>query len=112
MRGYYNDAAQFNPSLRNGGKSYENVYGPGSMDYSERVMQSYMNRYATVRRLGRRATDEDIARIHNGGPNGYRNPNTLQYWRKVQSYLPLIKQQGEEKERLVKAFLRYLLLQE
>ena len=112
MRGYYNDAAQFNPSLRNSGKSYENVYGPGSMDYSERVMQSYMNRYATVRRLGRQATDEDIARIHNGGPNGYRNPNTLQYWRKVQSYLPLIKQQGEEKERLVKAFLRYLLLQE
>ena len=82
------------------------------MDYSERVMQSYMNRYATVRRLGRQATDEDIARIHNGGPNGYRNPNTLQYWRKVPSYLPLIKQQGEEKERLVKAFLRYLLLQE
>ena len=72
------------PSLRDGGKSYVNVSGPGSMEYSERVIQAYMNRYATKARLGRKVTDQDIARIHNGGPNGFRNSSTL---KKVQAYL-------------------------
>ena len=48
------------------------------------MIQAYMNRYATERRLGHPATDEDIARIHNGGLNGYRKPSTLKFWRKVQ----------------------------
>ena len=80
---YYNDAVQQDPSLRDGGKSYANVMGPGSMEYSERVMQAYMNRYATEARLGHPATDQDIARIHNGGPNGYKRKGTSRYWRKV-----------------------------
>ena len=46
-----------------------------------------MERYATKIRLGHDPTDEDIARIHNGGPNGYKNPNTVQYWEKVKKYL-------------------------
>ena len=44
---YYIDAVQYNPRLQDGGKSYDNVYGPGSYTYSERVMQAYMDRYAT-----------------------------------------------------------------
>ena len=87
MEGYYNNAVQKNPSLRDGGKSYANVHGPGSMEYSERVIQAYMDRYATERRLGHPATNEDIARIHNGGPNGYRMCSTLKYWRNVEAYL-------------------------
>ena len=85
-RAYYNDAVQNDPSLRDGGKSYENVMGQGSKEYSERVIQAYMNRYATERRLDHPVTDEDIARIHNGGPNGFRrnDGNTLKYWIKVQ----------------------------
>ena len=86
-RAYYIDAVQYNPRLRDGGKSFENVHGPGSYVYSEMVIQAYMNRYATVARLGHTATNEDIARIHNGGPNGFRKSSTLKYWKKVQVYL-------------------------
>ena len=43
-----------------------------------------MKRYATKSRLGHEPTDEDIARIHNGGPNGYKNPATVKYWEKVE----------------------------
>ena len=86
-RAYYNDAVQYNPCPQDGGKSYANVSGPGSMEYSCRVIQAYMDRYATVAQLGRTATNEDIARIHNGGPNGFRKSSTLKYWKKVQAYL-------------------------
>ena len=87
MESYYNDAVQFNPSLRSSGRTYRNLMGPGSFAYSEQVMQSYMDRYATARRLGHEPTDQDIARIYNGGPNGYRRRNTLAYWVKVQQHL-------------------------
>ena len=61
---------------------------------SDLVTQAYMNRYATKRRLnGRKPTDEDIARIHNGGPNGYRKPETEAYWNKVKKNLT-----GKKKE--------------
>ena len=32
-------------------------------------------------------TFETLARIHNGGPNGYKNPNTVEYWNKVRKVL-------------------------
>lgn len=35
------------------------------------------------------ATEEQIARIHNGGPKGHRRASTLPYWRKVQRKLSL-----------------------
>lgn len=47
------------------------------------VMLAYMNRYATPKVLGRAATFEDYARIHNGGPSGYKSSSTLKYWRDV-----------------------------
>ena len=84
---YYNDAVEQTPSLQDNGQTYQNVMGPGSCAYSERVIQAYMDRYATVARLGHTATDKDIARIHNGGPNGFRRSSTLKYWKKVQAYL-------------------------
>ena len=46
-----------------------------------------MSRYATEKRLGHPPTDEDIARIHNGGLNGYKNPRTVDYWKDIQSRL-------------------------
>ena len=84
---YYKDAVEFNPSLSNGGKTWEDTKGPGSTAYSEQVMQSYMDRYATEAILGHVATDEDIARIHGGGPNGFNMDSTLWYWKKVKSNL-------------------------
>ena len=84
---YYKDAVEYNPKLKEGGKTWENTKGPGSTEYSEEVMKSYMDRYATESRLGRKPTDEDIARIHNGGPNGYKKDCTLEYWKRVEKNL-------------------------
>lgn len=47
------------------------------------IFRAYMARYATKERLGRKPTLQDIARIHNGGPNGYKKESTLRYWRAV-----------------------------
>ena len=84
---YYNDAVGQTPSLQDSGQTYQNVMGPGSCAYSEMVIQAYMDRYATEARLGRTATEEDIARIHNGGPNGYQEDSTLPYWNLVEPML-------------------------
>ena len=35
-------------------------------------------------KLDRKATFEDLARIHNGGPNGWKKDSTKKYWEKVQ----------------------------
>lgn len=51
------------------------------------IFVAYMRRYANEDRLGRYATAEDIARIHNGGPLGYRKAATDDYWRKVKAEL-------------------------
>ena len=51
--------------------------------YARRLAEIYLNHYATPERLGRPVTDEDRARIHNGGPNGWKKPHTKEYWRKV-----------------------------
>lgn len=90
QKGYYSDAVQFDPSLQSGqysGYTYRNCMGPGSFEYSKKVGDAYMRRYATAKRLGHVPTDEDFARIHNGGPNGWKNSSTLGYWHKVQAAL-------------------------
>lgn len=79
--GYWKDALEHDPSI---GGSYENCY---ERKYAERVVQAYMDRYATERRLGHEPTDEDIARIHNGGPNGHKKKATVSYWNKVKEIL-------------------------
>lgn len=49
---------------------------------SEQVMILYMMRYA-----GENPTPEKIARIHNGGPRGYRKTATESYWQRVKTNL-------------------------
>ena len=46
-----------------------------------------MSCYATKDRLGHDLCDEDMARIHNGGPDGWKNPATAAYWEKVKKNL-------------------------
>ena len=53
------------------------------LEYSKRVFRAYMKRYATEKRLGRVPTFEDMARIWNGGPNGFKKSATVKYWNKV-----------------------------
>ena len=87
MEAYYTDALQYNPRLGDGGQTYTDVWGIGSEAYSELVIASYMGQYATSEILGRQPTNEDIARIHNGGPNGFRQDSTLPYWERVMAEL-------------------------
>ena len=55
--------------------------------YSKRVFAAYMARYCTSKRLGRAVTDQDRARIWNGGPNGYKKKATVAYWNKVKEQM-------------------------
>jgi len=50
-----------------------------SKEKSKEMMRIYWRFYATERRLGRLPTFEDLARIHNGGPNGYKKESTKGY---------------------------------
>ena len=52
-----------------------------------KITMAYMARYATEERLGRPVTAQDIARIHNGGPGGYKKQATEKYWVKVKAEL-------------------------
>ena len=78
---YWEDAVEYDPSI--GGK-YEDVL---DKDYAERIMIAYWDRYCNERRLGRKPTDEDRARIHNKGPNGYKKASSIKYWNKVKVVL-------------------------
>ena len=78
---YWIDALEQNPSI---GGVYEDVL---DKEYSEKVIYAFWDRYATEERLGRPVTDEDRARMHNGGPNGYKKDATIKYWNKIKKEL-------------------------
>ena len=51
------------------------------------MVRRYLSHYATYRRLNRYPTFEDMARIHNGGPNGWKKESTKKYWEKIKAVL-------------------------
>lgn len=51
------------------------------------IFIAYASRYATEERIGRPVTVQDIARIHNGGPDGWKKSSTEKYWNKVKSIM-------------------------
>lgn len=53
------------------------------MACSQQCVRAYMARYAQRCTGGRTPTCQDYSRVHNGGPNGCNNPNTLGYWKRV-----------------------------
>lgn len=55
----------------------------GKRSQSLGIFWLYMSLYATSAQLGRAATDQDRARIWNGGPDGWKNLATLPYWTSV-----------------------------
>lgn len=59
----------------------------GKRALSVKMCRTYLSRYATRKALGREPTIEDMARIWNGGPAGWRKKSTLPYWHKVQKVL-------------------------
>lgn len=72
-RVYWQDAVEHDPSI--GGK-YADCRNE---TYARKVVRAYMARYAP-----KGASDEQYARIHNGGPKGHRKSATKAYWAKVQ----------------------------
>ena len=56
--------------------------------YSIMVFDAYMRRYARDAWINPLKFDaEKVARIHNGGPRGYKKKATEKYWKKVQILL-------------------------
>lgn len=49
------------------------------------VFRIYTGRYCTEARLGRPVTDQDLARVWHGGPNGWKRRKTVAYWKRVQA---------------------------
>lgn len=72
-RAYWTDAIEFDPSI---GGTYNDCR---DKEYAEQIVAAYMMRYANERRIGREVTVEDMARVHNGGPNGYKKTATDAY---------------------------------
>lgn len=81
LHDYWFDAVEYDPTI---GGSYKDCLDKA---YSESIIYTYWNRYCNERRLGRKPTDEDRARIHNRGPNGYKKESSLKYWKKVKAFL-------------------------
>ena len=56
---------------------------------SKEMVEIYLTHYGRrVERLtGRKATLEDLARIHNGGPNGFKKDCTKKYWSRCKKHL-------------------------
>ena len=71
--------------------THEDAFDP---EKSKQIVRAYMARYATERRLVRTPTYEDISRIHNGGPMGFRKSATDKYLQKVKKKLEQLGVQG------------------
>lgn len=71
------DATEYDKSI--GGK-YEDCQ---HLWYSVKIQRAYMKRYCNERRLGRKPTDFDRARIWCAGPDGWKQECSLPYARKI-----------------------------
>ena len=76
---YWRDAVEYAPDL---GGRYEDVT---NRDYAERVVVAYMLRYA--HKAIDRKDFAHLARVHNGGPKGYKVKATLVYYSKILKHL-------------------------
>jgi hypothetical protein len=59
-------------------------------ELSEKAMRLYWLYYGEryIKLTGKPVTYEVLARIHNGGPRGYKKHSTKKYWDRVKAYLP------------------------
>jgi hypothetical protein len=78
-KAYWQDATSYDKSIRG---SYSDVT---NKVYAEKIVTAYLNRYAKQAVISN--DFEKLARIHNGGLNGYKVKATISYWKKVQKYL-------------------------
>ena len=66
------------------GTSYRPEDCKGNRELSIKIFVSYIDHYATEKRIGRTPTLLDMAGIWNGGPNGWRLKSTLAYRQDVE----------------------------
>lgn len=79
------------------GTNYKAEDTLGNKELSIWTFYRYMEIYATEARLGRPVTDEDRARIWNGGPNGYKRRQTVAYWRDLHNRILDVRAELKEK---------------
>lgn len=72
---YWADAVEYDPSI---GGVYTDCKNEA---YARRIVTAYLSRYC------KQWTDENAARIHNGGPSGHKRKATVKYWQKVEKHL-------------------------
>lgn len=65
----------------------KDVMGIAGIPLSKEIFKEYMAHYATEKRLGRPATAEDMIRIWNAGPNGWKKDNAIPYLLKYQAVI-------------------------
>lgn len=85
---YYKDAHGYNRRLNDkADRLIRRQWADSAFNWDSSVttVHGYMNRYCTAKRIGRTPTYRDAVRIHNGGPNGWKKPSTVRYWRKVEA---------------------------
>lgn len=75
-RAYWRDAVEFDRTLKG---EYEDCF---RRDYAEKIVRAYLKRYAP-----KDASDEVLARIHNGGPKGHLKTATRKYWVRVKAQI-------------------------
>jgi len=75
--------------LKDSGLNYTLEQVRTSKDVSYKVAKAYLKRYGKLytKRTGKPATFEVLARIHNGGPSGWKYPATSSYAIKVKGKL-------------------------
>ena len=79
-----------NNILKNKGSKIRFTYADRYNMHKSRVMTCiYLNHYGKLheRKTGKKASLEVLARIHNGGPNGWKKEATLKYWNKIKKRL-------------------------
>lgn len=59
----------------------------GNRELSVWICERYLEIYAIKKRLGHEPTNEDRARVWNGGPSGWKKNSTLGYWKKIEKVL-------------------------
>lgn len=79
QQAYWRDARSWCRGLRG---AYTDCY---ARDYAERCIVAYWHRYC--RRALRNGDLEQLARVHNGGPQGHRKAATDPYWAKVKAQI-------------------------
>lgn len=66
--------------------------------YAKKITEIYLRHYCTKERLGHEPSARDYCRIHNGGPDGWKEQCTLAYWYKCRIYMYIAINKLKQKE--------------